>query len=556
MATVDIIIRMIDQTGGGSSKVSANLKGMATSLAATSAAALAVGAALKKVYDVGREGAQLELTKIRFDRLAESIGTTSDVLMNDLRDATRGLYSDMELAASATDFMALGLAKTQDEAVRLAAVSAGLNMNMNQLVLTLTNMTTMRFDALGVSVDGFKEKVKELEKAGMSTEAAFKEAFLQQAENQLEKVGHAADTTAGSFMRFEAEVKNLTDAMKQNAAEGLAPLLPKLTSAVEYMGSVSDEVQDNVKWWEKLIPALAGVHTAIVLLKGDTNDYSAAIERGTAMTKFYSKQLQEVAEVSEVEITPAIQEMTKEYTAWLDLVGRITDEQKDHQESMDELQASYAAEAASLVELTKTRWWDVDAIEEQKSKMADIQSQMEEETTKFEENTRRRVLSMLEEQLAAGGLSEAEMQYLEGLGLQWGIYTESAVESAQAVRSEVADLVAQFEALPTEKRIQISIETAGGMSSLIGQGFSPVVAAAMGYSEGTNGWKTVPPGYSGDSYPVMLSSGEAFSVIPAGETKKGVQQSGGDMGIIPILKQFADEIARSNRTAFEKSGRR
>ena len=78
---------------------------------------------------------------------------------------------------------------------------------MNQLVLTLTNQTTMRFDALGVSVADFDEKVKALEESGLSAQDAFTEAFLQQAEEQIEKVGSAADTTMGNFMQLEAAVK-------------------------------------------------------------------------------------------------------------------------------------------------------------------------------------------------------------------------------------------------------------------------------------------------------------------------------------------------------------
>jgi hypothetical protein len=98
-------------------------------------------------------------------------------------------------------------------------------MPMNQLVLTLTNMTTMRFDQLGVRVDGFKERMKALEEQGLDTNAAFKEAFLQQAEQQLTTVGEAADSTSGSYMRLEAAIKNASDALKMTAAVSLEPAI-------------------------------------------------------------------------------------------------------------------------------------------------------------------------------------------------------------------------------------------------------------------------------------------------------------------------------------------
>ena len=215
------------------SKLDQSIKNIGTSLVAMGAAAAVIGVAGKKVYEFAKSGAEIERMRTKFDRLADSIGTTGDVLLIDLHRATRGLYSDAELIQSAGDFMALGLAKTKDEAVRLSAVAAGLGMNMNQLVLTLTNQTTMRFDALGVSVDGFDEKVKELEASGMSANDAFNEAFLRQAEEQLVKVGHAADDNIGKFMKFEAEVANLEAAFQKKLIPATSAFVVLATDMLE-----------------------------------------------------------------------------------------------------------------------------------------------------------------------------------------------------------------------------------------------------------------------------------------------------------------------------------
>jgi len=170
--------------------------------------------AMKKGYDFAKEGAALDLVETKFDRLAVSIGTTGDALMKDLGPAMGGMQSKAEMMQGAMDLMTLGLVKTHDEAIRLAGVAGQLDMNMNQLVLTLTNKTTMRFDALGIKVDGFKEKVKDLEAAGMDADAAFNEAFLRQAEDALELVGSAAETAAGQFAMFEASNKDAMDQLK------------------------------------------------------------------------------------------------------------------------------------------------------------------------------------------------------------------------------------------------------------------------------------------------------------------------------------------------------
>lgn len=197
---------------------------------------------MKKVYELGKEGASLEYAAGKFDRLAESAGTVSDVLLRDLRTATKGTRSDMELMAGAGDFMALGLAKSHDEIVRLTRVAGALNMDMNQLVLTLTNKTTMRFDALGVSVDGFDEKVKALEQSGLDANAAFTEAFLQQAELQIDKVGDAAETDAGKIMRMEAATKNLSDAFKVMLAPAIADVSETIADAITKNQRLTDSL--------------------------------------------------------------------------------------------------------------------------------------------------------------------------------------------------------------------------------------------------------------------------------------------------------------------------
>ena len=212
------------------------LNGMKMQALAVAGTVAAVGIAMKKAFDLGKEGAQLEFTKQKFDNLTKSIGTVSDALMKDLRVATSGLVSDSELMGSATDFMSLGLANTHDEVVRLTSVAGKLGMDMNQLTLTLMNETTMRFDSIGVSVDGFDERLKGLKDTGMDTSAAFKEAFLQQAEKQIETVGDVSDSAMSSFMRMDKAATNLSDTLKlymSPASKGAANIIANSLEAWE-----------------------------------------------------------------------------------------------------------------------------------------------------------------------------------------------------------------------------------------------------------------------------------------------------------------------------------
>ena len=215
------------------------LNGLVGKAALVTGAVVAVSAAMKEVYETAREGAELDYARDKFDALAESIGSTSTALLVDLRDATSGIVSDAELIEGAGQMMALGLAKTHDEVVRLATVAGELDMNMNQLVLTLTNQTTMRFDTLGVSVAGFDEKLQALKDTGMDVQSAFTEAFLQQAEEQIGRIGSVAESAVGGFKMMESGMKNLADAAKANLLDVVAPAIEKIGSYLAEQGMIA-----------------------------------------------------------------------------------------------------------------------------------------------------------------------------------------------------------------------------------------------------------------------------------------------------------------------------
>ena len=228
--------------------------------------------AFKKVYDFSRQGAELEVTTLKFDRLAESIGTTSDELLMSLRRATDGIMSDQELMQSAADMIGLGLANTEDQAIRLANVSSQLGMNMNQLTLTLTNQTTMRFDTLNMRVAGFDEKLQKLKKTGMDTDEAFTEAFLQQAEEQLLRVGSVTEMNIGSYMRFEAAIKNAMDRLKTSTDGPMADFLDSLT--------------DGINFWPDIKNGFAEAEIAIRKQSGSYAEYKEILDdvlEGTGM---------------------------------------------------------------------------------------------------------------------------------------------------------------------------------------------------------------------------------------------------------------------------------
>jgi hypothetical protein len=281
------------------------LQGLLPKIALLTTGVVGFGIVAKTAFDFAKQGAQLEYAELRFNRLASSIGTTGDALEKDLRKATRGLLSDAQLMASAGDLMALGLVKTHDQAVRLTNVAAQLGMNMNQLVLTLTNQTTMRFDALGVSVDGFKERLEALEAQGLSTNEAFTEAFLQQAEDQIRRVGGIADTSAGSFMQFEAAVANAGDELKRSFLPAIEPLITFLTLYLRAFGDANRATEEGGPTYRRAAMAQAA-YTRVVAEQTAAQDAALATQiayyQGMGLIAAAQRELAESVDLGVLEL--------------------------------------------------------------------------------------------------------------------------------------------------------------------------------------------------------------------------------------------------------------
>jgi hypothetical protein len=190
--------------------------------ALTAATGVMVGGALaaKKLYATLREGAVLQTTTQRFDKLAESIGTTAETMLGKLRTATQGMISDMDLMASASQIISLKLADNSEQVVRLATVVGTLGWDMNQVILTFANLSTMRLDALGLSVEEVKTKAAELEKQGMSATEAFKEAVILAGESRL-NVGGVSETEK-AFKQAEVAITNYKNSILASTTATLA----------------------------------------------------------------------------------------------------------------------------------------------------------------------------------------------------------------------------------------------------------------------------------------------------------------------------------------------
>ena len=182
----------------------------------------ALAGAAKIAWGVLEEGAALARSRDQFERLTASIGSTADVMLGKLKDATGGMVSDAELIAGAGQIMSLGLADTEDGVVRLATLTAKLGWDMQQVILTFANNSKMRLDALGLSVTDVDAKMKALQATGMSMDAAFDMAVIEAGEEKVLLLGDAALTTEGKMKILQTAWENANNVFKESVVDEVA----------------------------------------------------------------------------------------------------------------------------------------------------------------------------------------------------------------------------------------------------------------------------------------------------------------------------------------------
>jgi hypothetical protein len=282
-------------TAGGPIAAAGNAwRGMAVGLGVAGAAYFAVSQAAERAYATLRAGAELQTTAERFEKLAAQINSTGDALLGKLREATKGMISDAELMASASGIVSLRLAENEDQVVRLATVVGTLGWDMQQVILTFANLSTMRLDALGLSVDEVKAKQKELMDQGMSTAAAFKEAVIQAGEARLD-VGGVSDAEA-AFKRAEAAATNFKNSVLESivvtldqagAFEALSKAATDISSWQAFSANIwelkeagritTDELHELTRVYSEQGPAVANAKLETMLMVDTQTELQVAL---------------------------------------------------------------------------------------------------------------------------------------------------------------------------------------------------------------------------------------------------------------------------------------
>jgi len=235
------------------------------SVAMVAAAAVAAAGVIivKAIVSMTKDAAKVEVVRNTFDNLAESIGEVSDVMMKDLRIASRGMLNDGDLMQASNKLVAMGLAKTSEESAKLVEMSTQLGSAMGMtatdaaeaFALMLANQSIPRLDNFGISSGVVRDRIEELmaATAGLTREQAFMQAVMEQGALTMEKVGEQGDTAAGAMARYEAAIANTKDQIGQ----AFLPMMAELYSVLgELVSTYGPQVAAVILGWAEKLTAV------------------------------------------------------------------------------------------------------------------------------------------------------------------------------------------------------------------------------------------------------------------------------------------------------------
>jgi len=170
-------------------------------------------------------------------------------------------------------------------------------------------------------------------------------------------------------------------------------------------------------------------------------------------------------------------------------------------------------------------------VNKHKTALEEIDAQIEATKNAAELKTKTILLGYIQERMAADGvLTNEETEWLINQGIQWGIYSQSALTAYRVASYEADQFALHRSAAEGDHVVHVQIQYddpgytpppstqtspgTGGHSSH--QPTQPI----GGYASG--GDFIVPPGFPNDSYPMRVQSGERVTVTPQGQSQSGI----------------------------------
>lgn len=292
-------------------------------------------------------------------------------------------------------------------------------------------------------------------------------------------------------------------------------LIPVGNELIQHYTNISESLQENGYWYTLL-------HQFSIDEIADNEARANAVDSATASYTAWAGAMQYVAEteaqVTEVDAA-AVEGAMQVHGTYEKLGEKMTDLQLDHDELLAkkaELEVAWGTESEKVQDVN-------DKLAENEQKQKDVTTAMQGTLAQMLLNTAAAGLDA-EGQLAlaraTGQIDEATYAALTAQGILKKQYEDGTITADQYAQKTI-DLKTAVDNLQG-KNITVTVDGIfNEIHNVISGGLGNMGGGSDGdpgtpWATGTDGWMEVPAGYPNDTYPIRLTSGERFAVIPAG----------------------------------------
>lgn len=316
--------------------------------------------------------------------------------MEAMRIATKGLVSETEQMRIANQLLGMNIVSTADQLEEVVGVSRRLGKEFagigakdaaNEFAIMIANMSVARLDTFGISSGDVRKRIEELMRAteGMTREAAFFQATMEEGNKTIARLGPELNTTADETAKLSAEWANFRAILGETAeSTGILKGLAKgLSDNLVLLQSWSDAGADVAKNQQALEIQIARTERTL------ENNTTGLIKNSGAAARNRVK----------------LAELRDEYARVTGIVEANTDAAKKQQ---DALQAAIRSEEIAAENLAKreaaTKKFAivqekfardlVDIQNETQEQLSDSQSQFDEDAIKAAESHAKSIASV------------------------------------------------------------------------------------------------------------------------------------------------------------------
>jgi hypothetical protein len=228
------------------------VKGFVKALKAAGIVAFATNTA-KLTWEFAELGAQAQAIESRFIAFAGGAAEAEEILAA-ITKTTGGAISELDAMNAATRLLSMGLASNADEAstlinmaLRLGDQTEDAGARIENFSLLLANTSIPRLDSFGISASKVRNRIAELraETPGLSREAAFMTAVMEQGSVSLERLGDSVQSQVTEFERAKAIISDTKTEFMRLVADGITPAVSGFNQLVTFNKRVDSALKEN-----------------------------------------------------------------------------------------------------------------------------------------------------------------------------------------------------------------------------------------------------------------------------------------------------------------------